>query len=99
MAGEIAEDYEMLPCETKLAKVIAMFPERVREALHSYEPSIITRYILELCKAYNVLYHDCKIITCEDEKAKSARLALTSVASAVLKKAMSLICLATPEKI
>ena len=97
--GEIAEDYEMLPCEAKLAKVISLFPERVREALNAYEPSIITRYILELCKAYNVLYHDCKIITCEDEKAKSARLALTKVASAVLKKAMSLICLATPEKI
>ena len=97
--GEIDEDYELLPCEAKLAKTIALFPERVRDALAAYEPSIITRYILELCKAYNVLYHDCKIVTCDDEKAKRARIALTKATSGVLKTAMTLICLQTPEKI
>ena len=97
--GEIDADYELLPCEAKLAKTIALFPERVRDALNAYEPSIITRYILELCKAYNVLYHDCKIVTCDDDKAKRARIALTKAASGVLKTAMTLICLQTPEKI
>ena len=97
--GEIDADYTLLPCESKLAKVIAQFPERVRDALAAYEPSIITRYILELCKAYNVLYHDCKIVTCEDDKAKRARIALSAAASRVLKSAMHLICLQTPEKI
>ncbi|MCQ2413872.1 MAG: arginine--tRNA ligase [Clostridia bacterium] len=85
--------------EFELAKVLSRFPERIEDAIEQYEPSLVTRYILDLCAAYNGFYHDCKILTCEDEKLKSSRIALTAATSRVLKTALTLICMQTPEKI
>ena len=85
--------------ELALAKTLALFPEKIEAALAEYEPSVVTRYILDLCAAFNSFYHDCKIVTCEDEALKDSRIALTAATSRVLKTALRLICLQTPEKI
>ena len=61
--------------ESALAKTIAQFPERVKLALAEYEPSVITRYILELCAAFNRFYHNCQILSAEDEKIRNTRRA------------------------
>ena len=85
--------------EFELAKTLSRFPERVKAAIADYEPSVVTRYILDLAAAFNRFYHDCKIAACEDEKLRSSRLALTSATRQVLKTALGLICMQTPEKI
>lgn len=85
--------------EAALAKTIAMFPERVSAALAEYEPSVITRYILDLAAAFNRFYHACKILNCEDAKVRESRVALTAATKQVLGTALHLICLATPEQI
>ena len=85
--------------EVDLAKTLSRFPERVSSAIIDYEPSNITRYILELCADFNRFYHDCKIVNCEDAELRSARLALTKATSRVLKTALGLICMQSPEKI
>ena len=85
--------------EVELAKTIAAFPERVNSAIADYEPSIVTRYILELCAAFNRFYHDCSISGCEDAALRSSRIALTRATNQVLRTALSLICMQTPEKI
>ena len=85
--------------EFELAKTLSRFPERVNAAIADYEPSVVTRYILDLAAAFNRFYHDCKIAACEDEKLRSSRLALTSATRRVLKTALGLICMQTPEKI
>ncbi len=85
--------------EMELAKVLSRFPERVEAALAESEPSLITRYILELCAAYNGFYHDCTILSCEDAALKASRVALTAATSRVLKTALHLICMQSPEKI
>ena len=85
--------------EFDLAKTLSRFPERVNAAIQDYEPSVITRYILDVAAAFNRFYHDCKIAACEDEKLRSSRLALTSATRQVLKTALGLICMQTPEKI
>ena len=85
--------------EIELAKVLSRFPERVEAAIAEYEPSLVTRYILELCAAYNGFYHDHPILTCEDESVKASRVALTAATSRVLKTALHLICMQSPEKI
>ncbi len=92
-------DAELTDVEFELAKVLSVFPEKVKSALADHEPSVITRYILDLCAAFNRFYHDCKIVSLEDEALKSSRLALTSATSRVLKTALGLICMQTPEKI
>ena len=92
-------DAPLSELEFELSKVISMFPERVRAAIDEYEPSIITRYILDLCAAFNRFYHDCKIVTCEDEALRASRVALTRATNRVLKTALGLICMQSPEKI
>ena len=85
--------------ESDLLKVLSVFPEKVEAALANYEPSVITRYIIDVCTAYNRFYHDCKILGAEDENIRKTRLRLTAAAGTVLKNALQLICLKTPEKI
>ena len=98
MAGEMT-DAPLNELEVELAKTISVFPERVNAAIADYEPSIVTRYILDLCAAFNRFYHECSIANCEDEKLRSSRIALTAATNQVLKTALHLICLQTPEKI
>ena len=85
--------------ETELAKTLATFPERVIAAISDYEPSVVTRYILDLCAAFNRFYHECSIANCDDEKLRASRIALTRATNQVLRTALSLICMQTPEKI
>ena len=85
--------------EFELSKTISVFPERIKSAIEDYEPSCVTRYILDLCAAYNRFYHECKIVNCEDEAQRASRIALTKAANRVLKTALELICMQTPEKI
>ncbi len=85
--------------EVELAKTLAAFPERVIAALSESEPSIVTRYILDLCAAFNRFYHNCSIANCDDPDLRQSRLALTASANQVLKTALHLICMQSPEKI
>ncbi len=90
---------ELTELEVELAKTLSRFPERVLTALEDYEPSTITRYILELCASFNRFYHECKIATCEDTELKKSRFALTKATRSVLGTALHLICMKSPDKI
>ncbi len=87
------------PAESELCKALSRFGESVLRAATEYEPSVMTRYILALATAFNHFYHECPILSVEDEAVKSTRIALTKATQTVLKSALPLICLKTPEKI
>ena len=85
--------------ETDLIGVLAKFPEKVLEALRDYEPSVVTRYILDLAGAFNRFYHNCKILSAEDKNTVNTRLALTKATNIVLGNAFDLICMRKTQKI
>lgn len=85
--------------ETALLKTLARFEEVVREAIAVYEPSVITRYILDVAGAYNRFYHNCSILGAENEDVRNTRIAITKATKTVLGNAFELICLAKTEKI
>lgn len=85
--------------ETALVKVLATFPERILSALADYEPSVVTRFILDLCTAFNRFYHECPILNCADPSVKNYRLSLVRAANTVLGRALTLICMKKTEKI
>ncbi len=85
--------------EGELVKVLLRFPEKVKGAIDDYEPSTVTRYILDLCAAFNRFYHECPILTAEDAAVKATRLCLVAATKNILGNALSLICISTPEKI
>ncbi len=87
------------PSERALCIALSQFEERVRIALRDYEPSVITRYILDVAAAFNRFYHECAIATADDPAIRATRLALTAAAKQVLGSAFGLICLRKTEKI
>ena len=89
----------MCDAERELLRTLALFPEKVSDALDAYEPSIVTRYIYQLCAAFNKFYHDCSIAHAESDAVGASRLRMTAAVRDVLGNALHLICMRTPEKI
>ncbi|MBE6706381.1 MAG: arginine--tRNA ligase [Ruminococcaceae bacterium] len=87
------------PEEVELLKTLSKFEETVRDAIDTYEPSVITRYILDVAGAFNRFYHNCTILGADDADVKSTRIALTRAANTVLGNAFGLICLAKTQKV
>lgn len=87
------------PEELAVLRTVAKFPEKVQIAMNSYEPSVITRYIIELATAFNRFYQACPILTAPDEETKNTRLLVTEAVGHTLANALHLICLKTPKKI
>ncbi len=85
--------------EATLVKTLCRFGERVCAAIADYEPSYITRYILDVAAAFNRFYHNCPILSAEDAEVRSTRLCLTAAVKTVLGNAFDLICLKKTEKV
>lgn len=79
-------------------KQLYLFPEKVRQAMDKLEPSLISRYLVDLAQSFNRFYHNCPILV-EDTELRAARLALVESVSTVLRTGMRLIGLEAPEKI
>lgn len=87
------------PEEATLAKTLCRFEEKVRNALDDYEPSVITRYILDIATDFNRFYHECSILSADDPEVVATRVKLTEATKTVMGKAFELICMRTAEKI
>ena len=87
------------PDEANLLKVLSKFNEAVNEAISEYEPSVITRYIIDVCTAFNKFYHNCQIVSAENEAVRNTRIRLTNATKTVLGSAFDLICMKKTEKI
>jgi arginyl-tRNA synthetase len=85
--------------ERELLKVLSVFPEKTLDAMRELEPSIIARYILDVCNSFNRFYQECPIATAEDEKTRIFRAALTLGVKYVTGSALELVCMKHPIKI
>lgn len=80
-------------------KEIYLFTERVELAMHKLEPSIISRYLVDLAQSFNRFYHECPILNANDASLRDARLALVKCVQITLANGLALIGLEAPEKI
>ncbi len=87
------------PEESDLLKVLSKFNEAVKGAIKEYEPSVITRYIIDVCSSFNKFYHNCQILSATDDAVKATRVRLTAAVKTVLGSAFELICMKKTEKI
>ncbi|MGF6375283.1 arginyl-tRNA synthetase [Clostridiales Family XIII bacterium PM5-7] len=92
-------DYKYLCSESayELAKLLYKFPEVVVDAGEKYEPSIVTRHIVDMAQGFNRFYHDEHILT-ENEEEKIAKIALVIAAKNAIKNGLSLLGMAAPER-
>ena len=85
--------------EAALLKIMAQYEERVLTAIRDYEPSVITRFILDLAVAFNKFYHECRIVNESNARVRQTRIKLTEATKHVLGSAFSLICLKKTERV
>ena len=80
-----------------LVKLLYRFPEVVKEAGDKYEPSVVTRHVVDIAQAYNKFYHDERILV-DNEDEKKAKLMLTYAAKTAICNGLSLLGIKAPEK-
>lgn len=86
------------PEEFELSKLLSTFNNAINFALEKYEPSIVTRYVIDVAKSFNKLYNMHPILSCKNEGLKSARLKLVEASTIVIKKALSLLGIEVVER-
>lgn len=74
---EINNNYVPNTDEIRLIKKLSLFGEKVVSAMDAYEPSVITRYLLESCWLFNQFYNTSPVIRAE-ANAKLFRIQLTA---------------------
>ncbi len=83
--------------EYGVVSVLAKFPEVVSSAAEKYEPSLVTRYALDLATAFNKFYIACKIAT-DDENIRNFRLNIAKAVKITLTNALALLGIETVEQ-
>ena len=96
---DAAPDYSALddPEAQAVVRLIDDFPGVVHLAVERNEPSLVTRFSVELAKAYNTFYYEHRILD-DDLSARAARVELTRAASQTIKTALGLIGIEAPDR-
>ena len=85
--------------ERAIIKTLGLFPEKVDQARRELEPSVITRYLLDVCADFNRFYHDCPVLKADNEAVRATRLGIVKATANVLCNGLHLIGLKTPKNI
>ncbi len=84
--------------ENNLIKVLSDFNNNIKSSISYLEPSIITRYVIDIAKAFNKFYNSNNILNLEDENLKISRLILVYATTIVIKNALYLIGIETVDE-
>ena len=82
---------------TNLLKYLSDFESTIISSMEKNEPSIISRYLIDLAKAYSSFYNENKIL-CEDKELQDARLYITYMTKVTLTNGLGLLGIEVPEK-
>ena len=81
----------------KIIKLISNFHDILVQVTEKNEPSLLSRYLIEVAKTYSNFYNENRIII-DDEDVQNARVYLTYAVSKVLKLGAGLLGIEMPEK-
>jgi len=100
--GEINGDIDFSKLNSKeefeLIKTLEGFNNAINYSIDKFEPSIVTRYVVDVAKAFNKFYNAHKISNVEDISLKNARIKMVEATCQVIKNALYLIGLEVVEK-
>ena len=80
-----------------IIKLISIFEDVLIQVTNKEEPSILSRYLIDLAKAYSNFYNENKILT-EKKETQDARIYLTHSVGKVLNIGACLLGIKMPEK-
>ncbi len=90
--NELSDEYSQ-----NIIKLMYNFENTLVQVTKKEEPSILSRYLIDLAKAYSSFYNENKIIT-DEQKTQEARVYLTYAVGQVLKTGANLLGIDMPEK-
>ena len=97
--GEIApyKNCDMNDVEYEVISELGKFKDVIKSAAEKYEPSLITRYAIDLSTVFNKFYMECKVAV-DDLDKRNFRLAITSAVKMTLTNALTLLGISTVEE-
>lgn len=84
--------------EFELIKSLESFKKNIHLAIEKFEPSVMSRYVIEVAKLFNKFYNAHSVLNLEDEELKKARLALVKASLQVIKNGLGLLGIEVVEK-
>lgn len=82
--------------EKELIKHLAGLPDCVLESARDYDPSKITRYVVEAATLYHKFYSSCRV-KCDDENLMNGRISLCLAVRQVIKNILDMLKITCPE--
>ena len=83
--------------EAEIIKMLANYPQSVRESAEAYEPHRMVRYLMDLATRLHHYYNQHRVIS-EDIELSKARLVLLKVVRIVLRNGLTAIGVSKPER-
>lgn len=83
--------------EITLIKTLAILPDKIIASAESYKPSILARYLIDVAREFNRFYHNCPVLSSEDEL-KHGRLLLINATRQVIANGLALLGIEAPEE-
>ncbi|MCB2306477.1 arginine--tRNA ligase [Clostridium estertheticum] len=90
---DVELDYNKLNSkeEFELVKQLEVFQKSILFAIDKLEPSMVTRYVIDVAKAFNKFYNQYNISNLKDESDKKAKIKMVEATCQVIKNALRLI--------
>ncbi len=97
--ARIMPDYSALDNDEskELVKLLNRYPSVIADAADKYEPSVISKYLIDLAQAFNRFYIAHRILD-EPAARQIARLTLTKCVNKTIKDGLALLGIDVPEK-
>ena len=89
---KLTDDYSI-----SVLKLISNFGQILKTALEKSEPSILSRYLIDVAESYSSFYNANKIIN-DDKELQEARIYLTHMVNITLTNGLKLLGIEVPEK-
>lgn len=95
--GDAAPDWAALADTRSLILNLGRYPDALRTAAHKAEPSLVTQYLLGLCRELNSWYAQNRVLG-EAPALTAARLAVVAAAKEILGAGLGVLGLAAPDQ-
>lgn len=86
------------PAEQMLVKHLSKFPDAIRKALDTNQPSAVAEYTFQAANLFSQLYQENALLVEKDPKKRNTRLRLTSAAAQVISNGLQLLGIEVPFK-
>jgi len=96
--GRSVPNTELSAAERDLIVLLAQYPHIVQIAAETYSPAEIANYSYHLAKKFNSFYADHSIANAETSEKRDLRLAIANRTAHVLKHALQLLGIESPER-